>query len=78
MVVTKAAVPMTAEVAVVGNSCNNGDNGSGVDGGGDDGGCGDGECNGGSGSNGNSNGSGKATKTTAATPMAVGRNATIN
>jgi hypothetical protein len=33
-----AAVPMAAVVAVVGNNCDNGDNGCGVDGGGDDGG----------------------------------------
>jgi hypothetical protein len=72
-----AAVPTTAVAAVVGDNCNNGDNGSGVDGGGDDGGCGDGECDGNSGGDGDSNGNGKAMKTTAATAMAVGRNTTI-
>jgi hypothetical protein len=73
-----AAVPMAAVAAVVGDNCNNGNYGSGVDGGGDDGGCGDGECNGGSSVDGDSNGSGKATKTTMATAMAVGGNTTIN
>ncbi len=38
-----ATVPTAAVAAVVGDNCNNGDNGSGVDGGGDDGGCGDSE-----------------------------------
>ncbi len=75
---TTATVPTAAVVAVVGNNCNNGNDGSGVDGGGDDGGCSDGECNGGSSGNGNSNGSGKAMKTTVATAMAVGGNTTIN
>ncbi len=55
-----------------------GNNGSGVDGSGDDGGCSDGKCNGGSSGDGDSNGSGKATKTTVATAMAVGGNTTIN
>ncbi len=64
--------------AVVGNNCDIFDNGSGVDGCGNDGGCGDGECDGSSGSDGNSDVSSKATKTTAATMMAVGRNTTIN
>jgi hypothetical protein len=73
-----AAVPTAAVAAVVGNNCDNGDNGSGVDGGGDDGSCGDGECEGGSGSNGNSDGSGEVMKTTAVTAMPVGRNTTIN
>ncbi len=75
---TTAAVPMAAVAAVVGDNCNNGNNGSGVDCSGDDGGCGDGKCNGGSSSDVNSNSSGKATKTTAATAMAVGGNTTIN
>ncbi len=78
MVVTTAAVPMAAVVAVKGNNCNNGDNGSGVDGSGDDGRCSDGECDGGSSDDGNSNGSGKATKTVVATALAVGGNTTIN
>jgi hypothetical protein len=56
----------------VGGNCDNGNNGSGVDGGGDDGGCSDGECNGGSSGDGDSDGSGKPTKTTVATTMAVG------
>ncbi len=73
-----AAVPMAVVGAVVGNNCDNGNNGSGVDGGGDDGGCSDGKCNGGSSGNGDSDGSGKATKTTAATAMAVGGNTSIN
>jgi hypothetical protein len=55
-----------------------GNNGSGVDGSGDDGGCSDGKCNSGSSSYGNSDGSGKAMKTTVATGMAVGGNATFN
>jgi hypothetical protein len=76
--VTTAAVPMAALAAVVGDNCNNGDDGSCVDGGGEDGGCGDGECDGGSGGDGNSNGSSKATKTTVATVMAVRGNTTIN
>ncbi len=75
---TIAAVSTAAVAAVVGNNCNNGNNGSGVDGSGDDGGCRDGECNGGSGGDVDSNGSGEAKKTTAATAMAVGRNTTIN
>ncbi len=58
---TTATVPTAAVAAVVGNNCDNDNNGSGVDGGSDDGSCGDGECNGGSGGDGNSNGSGKAT-----------------
>ncbi len=58
---TTATVPTTAVAAVVGDNCDNCNEGSGVDGGGDDGGCGDGECNGGSSGNGDSNGSGKAT-----------------
>ena len=72
---TTAAVPTAAVAAVVGD---NGDDGSGVDGGGDDGGCGDGECDGGSSSDGDSDVSGEATKTTAATAVAVGGNTTIN
>ncbi len=75
---TTAAVPAAAVVAVVGDSCNNGDDGSGIDGGGKDGSCGDGECDGGSGGNGNSDGSGKATETMAATAMTVRGNSTIN
>jgi hypothetical protein len=75
--VMTAAVPTVAVAAVVGDNCNNGDDGSGIDGGGDDGGCGDGECDGGSGGDGD-DGSGEATKTTAATAMVVGRNTTIN
>jgi hypothetical protein len=78
MVVTAAAVPTAAVAAVVGDNCNNGDDGSGVDGGSDDGNYGDGECDSGSGGNGYSDGSGKATKTTPGTAMAVGRNTTIN
>jgi hypothetical protein len=62
----------------VGNNFNNGDDGSGIDGGGDDDSCGDGKCNGGSSSNHNSDGSGKAMKTTAATAIALGGNTTIN
>jgi hypothetical protein len=73
-----AAVLMAAVAEVVGNNCNSGNNGSGVDGGGDDGGCIDVECNGGSSSDGDSNGSGKVTKTTVVTAMAVGGNTTIN
>jgi hypothetical protein len=65
-----AAVLTAAVVAVVGDNCNNGDNGSGLDGGGDDGGCGDGKCDSGSSGNGNSDGSSEATKTTVATAMA--------
>jgi hypothetical protein len=76
--VTTAAVPTAAVAPVVGDNCDNGDDSSGVDGGGDDGGCGDGECDGGSGGDGNMDGSGEATKTTAVTTMAVGRNTTIN
>jgi hypothetical protein len=57
---------MAAVVAVVGNNCDNSNDGSGVDGGGDDSGCGDSECNGNSSGNGDSDGSGKATWTTAA------------
>ncbi len=75
---TTAAVPTAAVAAVVGDNCDNGDDGSGVDGGGDDGGCGDGECGGGSSGDGDSDGSGEATKTTAATAMVVGGNTTIN
>ena len=56
----------------------NGDDGSGVDGDGDDCSCGDGKCDGSSSGDGNSHGSGEATKTTAATVMAVGGNTTIN
>ncbi len=56
-----AAVPTAAMVAVVGDNCNNRNDGSGVDGGGDDGGCGDSKCNGGSSGDGNSNGSVKTT-----------------
>jgi hypothetical protein len=73
-----AAVLTAAVAAVVGDNCDNGNNGSGVDGGGDNGSCGDGECDGGSGGNGDSDGSGKVTKTTAATAMAVGRITSIN
>ncbi len=50
----------------------------GVDGSGDDGGCGDNKCDSGSSGNGNSDGSSEATKTMAATAMAVGGNTTIN
>jgi hypothetical protein len=67
--------PTAAVAAVVGN---NGNNGSGIDSGGDDCSCGDGKCDGSSSGDGNSHGSGKATKTTAATAMAVGGNTTIN
>ncbi len=56
----------------VGDNCDNGVDSSGIDGGSDDGGYGDSECDGGSGGNGNNNSSGKATKTMAATAMAVG------
>ncbi len=73
-----ATVPTAAMVAVVGNNCDNGDDGSGVDGGGNDGSCNDGECNGGSSGDGNSNGSGEVTKTMVATAMAVWGNTTIN
>ncbi len=58
---TTVAVPTAAVAAVVGDNCDNGDEGSGVDGGSDDGGCGDGEYYGGSSGDGNSDGSGKAT-----------------
>ncbi len=75
---TTAAVPMAAVVTVVGGNYNNGDDGSGIDGGGDDGGCSDGECDGGSSGDGDSDGTGKPTKTTAVTAMAVGGNTTIN
>ncbi len=75
---TTAAVPTAAVAAVVGDNCNNGDNGSGVDGSGDDSSYGDGECDGSSSGDGNSNGSSKATKTTVATAMVVGGNITIN
>jgi hypothetical protein len=78
MVVTTGAVPIAAVAAVLGNNYDNGDNGSDIDGGGDDGGCGEGECDGGSSSDGNSDDSGKASKTTVATAMAVGGNTTIN
>jgi hypothetical protein len=61
--------------AVVGNT---GNDGSGVDGGGDDCSCSDGECNSISSGDGNSHGSGKATKTMAATAMSVRGNTTIN
>jgi hypothetical protein len=71
-VVTTVAVPMAALAAVVGNKCDNGNNGSGIDGGGDDGSCGDGKYDGGSSGDGNSNDSGEMTKTTAVTVMAVG------
>ena len=73
-----APVPMAAVAAVVGDNCDNGNNGSGVDGGGDDGGSGDGECDGGSSGDGDSDGSSEATKTTVATAIAVGGNTTIN
>ncbi len=56
----------------------NSDGGSGVDGSGDDCSCGDGKFDGSSSRDGDSHGSGKATKTTAATAMAVGGNTTIN
>ncbi len=65
-------------VVVVVECHNNGDDGSGVDGGGDDCSCGDGKCNGSSSGNGDSHGSSEATKTMAATAMAVGGNTTIN
>ncbi len=51
---------------------------SGVDGGGDDCSCGEGKCDGSSSGDGDSHGSGKATKTMAATVMAVGGNTKIN
>ncbi len=73
-----AALPTAAVAAVVGDNCNNGNDGSGVDGGGDDGGCGDGKCNGSSSGDGDSDGSGKAMKTTVVTAMAVWGNTTIN
>jgi hypothetical protein len=76
--VTTVAVLTAAVAAVVGDNCNNGNNGSGVDGSGDDGGCGDGKCDGGSSGDGDSNGSGKATKTMVANAMAVGGDTTIN
>jgi hypothetical protein len=76
--VTTAAVPMAAVVTVVGGNCDNSDNGSGIDGGSDDGGCSDSECDSGSSGDGDSNGTGKPTKTTAATAMAVGGNTSIN
>jgi hypothetical protein len=76
--VKTTAVLMAAVVAVMGDNCDNGNDGSGVDGGGNDGGCGDGKCDGGSSGDGNSDGSGKAMKTTVATAMAVGGNTTIN
>jgi hypothetical protein len=66
---------MAAVAAVVGDNSNGG---SGVDGGCDDCSCGDSECDSSSSSDGDSHGSGKATKTTAATAMAVGGNTTIN
>ncbi len=69
---------MAAVAAVVGDNCNNGNDGSGVDGGGDDSSCSDGECDGGSSGKGNSDGSSEATKTTVATAMAVGGNTSIN
>ncbi len=56
-----ATVPTAAVVAVVGNNCDNGNDGSGVGGSGDDGGCGEGECDGGSSGDGDSDGSSKAT-----------------
>ncbi len=43
---TTAAVPTASVAAVVGDNCDNGNNGSGVDGGGDDSGCGDSKCDG--------------------------------
>ncbi len=55
-----------------------GNDGSGDDGNCDDGSWSDGKCNGGSSGNDDSYGSGKATKTTAATAMAVGGNTIIN
>ncbi len=61
MDVTTATVPTAALMAVVGDNCDNGEDGSGVDGGGDDSGCGDSECDGGSSGNGDSDGSGEAT-----------------
>jgi hypothetical protein len=69
---------MAAVAAVVGDNCDNGNNGSGVDGGGDDGSCGEGECDSGSSGDGDSDGSGEATKTMMETAMAVGGNTTIN
>ncbi len=76
--VTAAAVPTSAVATVVGDNCDNANDGSGVDGGGDDGGCGDGKCDDGSCGDGDSDGSGEGTKTTAETAMAVGGNTTIN
>ncbi len=61
MVVMTAAVPTAAVVAVLGDNCDNGSDGSGVDGGGDDGGCGDGECGGSSSGDVDSNCISKAT-----------------
>ncbi len=57
---------------------NNGNNSSGVDGGSDDCSCGDSKCDGSSSGDGNSHGSGEATKTMAATAMAVEGITTIN
>ncbi len=57
---TTAAVPMAAVAAVVGDNCNNGNDGSGVDGGDNNGSCSDGECNGNSSGNGDSDGSSEA------------------
>ncbi len=76
MVARLVTVVMTA--AVVGDNCDNGNDGSGVDGGSDGGSCGGGKCNGGSSGDGNSNGSGEATKTTVATAMVLGGNTTIS
>ena len=56
----------------------NGNNGGGVDGRSDDCSCGVSKCDGSSSGNGDSHGSGKATKTMAATAMAVGGNTRIN
>ncbi len=58
---TTATVLTAAVAAVMGDNCDNRDDGSGVDGGGDDGGCGDVECDGGSRGDGDSDGSGEAT-----------------
>ncbi len=58
---TTATVPTAAVAAVVGNSCDDGDNGSGIDGSGDDDGCSDGKCDGSSSGDGDSDGSGEAT-----------------
>jgi hypothetical protein len=76
--VTTVAVLTAAVAAVLGDDCDNSNDGSGLDGGSNDGDCGDGECDGGSSGYGVRDDSGEAMKTTAATAMAVGGNTTIN